>query len=283
MLGFSHINFTLVAIISSVFGAVANILARTLLKDLKSRDILGINFLTMGITLSLLSPWFYFFHATKVTISLVVLIALIDALANYFFFKTFEQTEASVATPILSLAPAFTFLFSFLFLKDSVPLPTLLLSLGIIISIIIFSIDFENFDQFKISTLKPALISSVLFGISAIPSKFLLSNLHAINSLTLYMFRAGLIALFSLLFLKFPLQNITVKQFRTIFFRGLVVITQWGLLYWALSQGHAGVTITLANITPIFVFFFGALFLKERISIKKVITSVLILAFSLLI
>jgi len=283
MFGISSINFTLVAIISSVFGAIANILARTLLKDLKSRDILGINFLTMGITLVLVSPWFYYFQPSKLAVGLVVLIAFIDTLGNYFFFKTFENTEASVATPILSLAPAFTFLFSFIFLRDTVPWTTLLLCLAVIASIIIFSTDFNNFKQFKISTLQPALLSSVLFGISAIPSKYLLSNMNAINSLTLYMFRAGFIALFSLLFFKFSVQHLTVGQFRVIFLRGLVVISQWGLLYWALSRGQAGVTITLANITPIFVFILGGLFLHEKITGKKVLASILIVGLSLMV
>lgn len=278
-----NFSFTAIAVISAIFAAFANILARTLLKDLKSKDILGINFMTMGITLALISPLFYKFNATLLTFGLVILIAAIDTIGNYFYFKTFELTEASVATPILSLAPGFAFLFGWIILGDVVSIRTYLLAALILISIILFSIDFKNFHKFRAATLTPALLSSLLFGISAIPSKILLNNLHAINAPTLYMFRAGFIALFALLFFNFSVQNITIKQFRFIFGRGLLVITQYVLLYTALSLGSAGVTITLGNITPIFVFIFSVLFLKERPNLRKALACGLILALSLVI
>ncbi len=276
-------NFTLVAVASALLGSVASILARTLLKDLKSKDILGINFLTMGATLLIISPFFYNFQPSLIAFLLLILVAFIDTLANYFFFKTFEQTEASVATPILSLAPVFTFAFGWVFLGDTVKLSTYILSFLILAGIVAFSADFKNFSRFRAQTLQPAILSSLLFGISAIPSKYLLSTLHVINAPTLYMFRAGLIALFALLFFNFPLRSIEARQYRLIFFRGLFVISQWVLLYFALSHGNAGVTVTLANITPIFVFVLSTLFLGEKPTMKKVLASVLVLVLSLII
>jgi drug/metabolite transporter (DMT)-like permease len=278
-----QLNFTVIAVLSAVFAAVANILARTLLKDLKARDILAINFFTMGATLLLISPVFYHFEASITGFGLIVLIAIIDTAANFFFFKTFEKTEASVATPILSLAPAFTFLFGWIVLSDVVSIWTYIFATGIITLIVIFSVDFGKFQQYKADTLVPALTSALLFGLSAIPSKILLTTMHVINAPTLYMFRAGIIALFALLFFGFSVQNITIKQYRIIFVRGLFVIAQWVLLYLALSKGNAGVSITLGNITPIFVFIFGMIFLKERPTLKKIVCAGAILAFSMLI
>jgi len=279
----SNINFTTVAVASAFFAAIANILARTLLKNLRSQDILGINFLSMGITLLLISPLFYKFKPSLTAIGLIILIAVIDTAANYFFFKTFEKTEASIATPILSLAPGFTFFFGWLVFGYAVNIQTYFLAGLIILSIIIFSVDFKNFHKFRVATLTPALISSVLFGVSAIPSKILLTSLDVINAPTLYMFRAGFIALFALLFFGFSVKGITIGQYRFIFIRGLFVIAQWVLLYFALSKGSAGVTITLGNITPIFVFVLSLIFLRERPTLKKVLASVLIIALSLVI
>ncbi|MCX6784394.1 MAG: DMT family transporter [Candidatus Komeilibacteria bacterium] len=274
-------SFTLLALGSAIFASIANILARALLKNLKSRDILGINFLTMGVTLLLLSPWFYYFKITLLSFGLLVLISFIDCLANYFYFKIFEKNEASIATPILSLAPAFTFLFAWLIINDVVSWEKYIISLAIIILVVLFSADF-SFKSFKFKSLLPGLISSALFGLSAIPSKYLLSS-GVINAPTLYMFRAGLIALFALLFFRFPLNSLTTGQYQTIFFRGLFVITQWVLLYYALTLGNSGVTLTLSNTTPIFVFILGAIFLQEKITYKKIIAALLILIFSLII
>lgn len=277
------LNFTLIAVLSAGFAAVANILARTLLRDIKSQSILGINFLTMAATMVLISPLFYKFIFSAKAAALVVLIASIDLLANYFYFKTFEKTPASVATPLLSLAPAFTFLFGWVFLKDIASLLTYVLAGAIIALVIIFSTDFKGFKEFRASTLKPAILASLFFGISAVPAKYLLQTLGALNVPTLYMLRAGLIALFALIIFGFPITGISTKQYRMIFLRGLFVICQWLLLYFALTSGNAGVTVTLANITPIFVFVLAAIFLHEKLTMRKVITGCLILVLSIFI
>jgi uncharacterized membrane protein len=277
-------SFTEIAVISAIFAAIANILARVLLKNLNSKSILSINFAIMAITLALLSPFFYRFDLSPESLSLLIVVGAIDTLANYFYFKTFEKTEASIATPILSLAPGFTFLFSWLFIGDKVSLRTLILTIIIIFLIVLFSIDFKKFKHFKAAALIPALASSFLFGVSAVPSKYLLSNLHAINSPTLYMIRAGFIAIFGLLLFGLPpLRKITNRQYGFIFIRGLFVITQWLLLYYALTKGNAGVVVTLGNITPIFVFVFSVIFLRENPTIKKISAAMLVLILSLLI
>lgn len=277
-----QVSITVVAIVSAFFAAIAWILARTLLKDIKSQDILGINFITMAVMLLLCSPLFYRFEATYLSMWLILLIALIDMIANYFYFKTFEKTQASIAVPMLSLAPIFTFIFAALFLSDIVSLRSLLLSIAIFILVIVFSANFSSLKEFRIHTLWPALTSSLLFGISAIPAKYLLDTLWAINAPTLYMFRAGLIGLFSLFVFGFTVPSLSVKQYRIIGLRWLFVIIQWVLLYYAIGKGSAGVSVTLWNITPIFVFILSIIFLKEKPTRKKLIVSVLILILSFL-
>ena len=74
-----------------------------------------------------------------------------------------------------------------------------------------------------------------------------------------------------------------MKQYGVIFIRGLFVIAQWVLLYVALSKGNAGVSVTLGNITPIFVFILSAIFLGEKPTLKKLLVSILILGLSLVI
>ena len=278
-----YINYASIAILAALFAAVANILARLLLDGLRAKNIVGVNFLTTAVTLVVFSPLFYYFKPSLKSVLLLILIALIDTLANYFYFKTFEKTEAGIATPILSLSPAVTFLLGWLLLDDKVSGGTLVLSLSIVGLIVWFSIDRKTFRQFRFDTLLPALSAAILFGISAIPAKELLTNEAAINSPTLYMYRAALIALFSLIFFRFEISKISFRQYKLIFIRGLFAIAQWLLLYYALSMGNAGVTVTLGNITPIFVFILAALFLSERITTKKVVTAIAVLILSLLI
>jgi uncharacterized membrane protein len=274
---------TLIPIASAVLAAIASILARILLKGIPTKKILAVNFFTMATTLLVISPFFYKFIFSWKSLALVFLIAIIDTSANYFYFKTFENTEASVAIPILSLAPVITFLFSAIFLREFPPIVSVISALAIMCLIIVISTDWKDLSKFSRATLYPALISSFLFGISAIPSKYLLSTIAATNAPTLYMIRAGLIALFSLLIFKDSFSVLDIKTYRFVFLRGLFVISQWVLLYYALTLGSTGVAVTLGNITPIFVFIFSLIFLQEKPTVKKVIASVLVLILSLFI
>ncbi len=274
---------TLVPIISAVLAAVASILARVLLKDIPSKKILSVNFFTMAATLLIISPFFYKFIYSWQSICLILLIAAIDTLGNYFYFKTFEKTDASVAVPILSLAPVVTFFFSAIFLGESPNFLTIIEALVIVALIIFISVDWSHWKKFSTATLYPALASAFLFGVSSIPSKYLLSTLEATNAPTLYMIRAALIALFALLMFKDSSGLFDIKTYRIIFVRGLFVIGQWVLLYYAITLGSTGVAVTLGNITPVFVLFFSLIFLKEKFNWKKALAASAILALSLII
>jgi drug/metabolite transporter (DMT)-like permease len=274
-------NFSLIAIGSAFFAAITNIWAKVVLRDIQAKNFLGINFLASAIILGVFSPLFFYFQASLLTFGLLILIALIDSVDNYYYFLTIEKSEVSVATPLLSLAPAFTFLFAWLFLQDMPSIRSLVASVVIIILVVVFSIDFTKFKEFRLATLQPAMMCSLLFGVSAIPSKYLLAQLHATNGLTLYMFRAVFISVFAFLLFKPNFKTITLNHYKHTFLRSIFVIITWGLLYWALTFSHAGVAITLANITPIFVFILGAIFLRERVTWKKAVTAGLIFIFVL--
>ena len=97
------------------------------------------------------------------------------------------------------------------------------------------------------------------------------------------MFRAGIISLFALLLFGFNITTISIKQYRLIFVRSLFVIAQYVLFYYAISSGNTGVSSTLANITPFFVFILAAVFLKEKITLKKATAAVFIIFLSLII
>lgn len=271
-----------IPITSAFLAAIASILARVLLKGIPAKSILAANFFIMGATLLVLSPMFYFFAFSWKSALLVLLIAAIDTTGNYFYFKTFEQSEASVAVPILSLAPIMTFFFSAVFLGEYPSLVSIVSALSIVALIIGISTDWKNLPQFRAATLQPALISALLFGLSAIPSKYLLTTLEATNAPTLYMLRAGLIGLFAACFFRDSLKAVDFRTCRFIFLRGLFVIGQWILLYYALTLGSAGTAVTLGNITPIFVLVLGMIFLKESFHWKKVLVVVAVLGLSLM-
>ena len=272
---FSSLSFVNLALFSAFFASLGHVLAKTILKEVKSKDIVGINFLIMAGSMLIFVPFFYYFKVSFASVSCVIFIAYFDTISNFYFFKAIEKTEITVITPILSLAPVFVFFFSWLFLGEQISFATFLLCCLLIFSIIFSSFDISNFKKFKANTLLPAIITSTISAFTAIPSKFILYNLEAINPPTLYMLRAALIGLIAALHFKSSFHSITTKQYRWIFVRGITVILQWIFLYYALLKGSVGVTITISNTTPIFVFFIGIFFLKERMTFKKIFAAIL--------
>lgn len=96
------------------------------------------------------------------------------------------------------------------------------------------------------------------------------------------MFRAFLIGVFALFVFGNHIGGLTKKTYGFIFTRGLFVIGQWVLLYYALTLGSTGVAVTLGNITPIFVLFLSIFFLNERSNWKKILAAVAVLGVSLM-
>jgi drug/metabolite transporter (DMT)-like permease len=281
------LNFSIIAVFSAFFAALANIFAKILLKDVKGFNVMGLSFLMVGSTLLIFSPIFYKFNPSWASIGLLYTIGILDAAANYYYFKSFEQSEASVATSLLALAPIITFIGAFMFLGTTTSPINFILAVLIMGGIIILSGNkvsgIKDVKNIRSHSLFAPLMASILFGLSSIPSKALLSNLSAINAPTLYMFRATIIGMISFIFMRPNLQELGLKHYKLIWLQGLLAIITWTSLYYALSKGNPGITMTLANTTPAFTIVLGALFLREKITIKKIVSVLLILCFSVLI
>ncbi len=273
---FQNIDFTILAIFSAVFGALANVLVRVMMKKMLPINVLGISFVIVAIGMAIFSPLFFRFEFSTISVLMLLSIGLIDGLGNYFYFKAFRKTEASVATPLLSLAPVFTFLFGWLFLSDVVDFKTFVFCIGIVVLLFLFSIDFKNLRKFHVDTVVPTVISALLFGLSAIPSKYLLDTLSAVNAPTLYMLRAWIVGLFLIIVFRKSFGKISRGYYGIVVFHILIAITQWMFLYTALKLGNSGVAITLANTVPIFTFIFGIIFLREKPTLKKFIAAGLV-------
>lgn len=275
--------YFILCIVAAFMWAVANILAKYLLKWLNTKDVFSINFLLMAVLLMFLSPVFYSFTYSWVVVALVISIGIIDSFANFFYFESLKNNDTSIITPVLSISPVFTFILSWFFIFEHISLASYFLCLLIVLLIVIFSTNSGSIEKMSFKKVQGAIVSSLLFGISAIPAKYLLTTLWAINAPTLYMFRAGIIGLFSLLIFNFGIPKLSLKEYRFIGLRWIVVIIQWTLFYYCISKIPVGVWATIFSTTPIFVFLLSAVFLGEKFTVKKLITSFLVILASVLI
>lgn len=223
-------------------------------------------------------------HLSPAGIALLVAVALIDGAGNYFLFRTYHQAHPAATVPLLSLAPAFAFPIAGLAgLSQQPSVEAVVFGYVATALVVLVSMDWKNFGEFHRTTLAPAILSSLCFGLSAVPTRFLLREWHEINAPTLYTIRAFLIAGLCLaLWRGRAVPKLPWSQMRMIGLRAVFVIAQYLLLYQALTVSSVGVAMTLANLTPALVVVGGALFLGEAWSWKRIVPAVLAIVAALL-
>jgi drug/metabolite transporter (DMT)-like permease len=276
------ISYVYLALLSAFLGGVMDIFARHIVQGITPKHMLIWSLFSISLFLGIFSPFYFSFTYDLRLLTIFLSMCFLDFLANLCYFKSLKNANASTVTPILSLAPAFTFAVSWAFATDKIEPDKLIYTFGIILLVIFFTIDKKNLKLQSKNVLIPALGSAVLFGSSAVFAKQILSS-GLTNPPSLYFLRAVTMGLTAFLFFGKGFLKIGKKNIISIFIRSTVVIARWVIMYYALSMGNAGVTLTLVNTSPIFVFVLSTLILKEKIELKKAITAILvfILAFNL--
>jgi drug/metabolite transporter (DMT)-like permease len=96
---------------SSFFNAINALYAKKIKEEIKDNNsFIVASFLYVAIFLGLSMPWLFSFHVTPVSLALVVLVILLDTLANVLFFMSMERIEVSKLAVYSALTPLFTFL-----------------------------------------------------------------------------------------------------------------------------------------------------------------------------
>ena len=272
---------------SAACAAVAHWLGPRAAGGRGAEEVSAINFAIMGTMLAIILvafPTLFHLEVSAPVLATLGLVVLIDAAGNYFLFKTYRQSHPSVATPLLSLAPAFAFPLAWLFPLGQ-QASGLSILLGYIATFLVaaITVDWSNLGQFRRATFTPALLSSFCFGLSAVPVRYLLHEWHAMNAPTLYAVRAFLISgLFLAMWRRKAWPSLPPRQIATISARAIFVIAQYLLLYQALTLRSVGIALTLANLSPAFVFLGGILFLRQPWSWKQALPAILAIAAALL-
>ena len=259
---------------SACLGAIANILANILLRGLRAQDLLGPNFAFMAVAMLVTSPLFFEFNATKHALALLAVVLVLDSLGNLLYFMALRAAPATHVSPILAFAPLFALVSSNLVLNETHSVPMYLAISISVVAVAYLAADRDHGTTGKSAFLFTAIGCAALFGISAVPSKMLLTG-DSINPPSLYLIRALVIASFGMMLSSREGRLRAWKSIRGISIRGVVVIVQWLLFYFALQFGPAGTVTTLSYTTPVFVCLITIVFLRERVSSRRLAAAVI--------
>lgn len=273
------------SLLSAFSGALAALLTKRTLRFAPTRDYLSVNFAVLFVLLLPFAPWLFALNLTPGAVALLLLTALIDVPANYFYFRAFEVLDAGPASVLLSLAP--------LFALAVAPLAGMAGALDVAvvggILLTVAGVTILNRATKSTSDSIPAtrraghirflipLASSALFGVNVYLVKYILSS-DVTNPYTFYLIRTLIIAILSHLLWRPALGWVTPCALIAVAGRGIFVVGKWLLFLYAVAQGAPALVQTAGEVTPLFVVILAALFLKEPLTHAKLFGAALVVA-----
>ena len=270
-----------------IIGAIAlasiTILERTVLRKRKinTRFFLSAAFLSSVIVML---PLLYFFwgissEAFQLKNILIFLIVItLSLFANLSVFFAFKWEKVSKLEPALIMEPLFTVLLAFVFSFFVAGLyerdPQIIIPAIIAGGALIFS----NIKKHHISINKyflAAILGSFLYASELIVTRLILDYYTPIS---FYFIRCSAIFLLSLFIFKPYISKLSSRVKWEIFIIGFLWVVFRVIVYYGYLALGVVFTTLLIMLGPVFVYLFARIFLKEKLELRNIIASIIIIA-----
>ena len=204
-------------------------------------------------------------------------IIIISIFANIFLIYSLKREDLSELEPIRLMQPLFTiliaFIFSFFFNIYQSEKNLSILGLSLIASISLISAHIKKHHLVFNKYILAALAGSFLFALELVISK---SILQYYSPLTFYFFRVLFIFLITWIIFHPKTISMNNKTKLMIFLIGISVTTYRLTIYYGYILLGISFTTLLFILAPIFIYLFAAIFLKEKITLRQIISSIII-------
>jgi len=237
----------------------------------------------LAIVVAIIPFLFFFWKVTPEAFELknliVLFLVIISALfANLLIFYSLKREKLCEFEPIRLMQPLFTillaFILSFFITSYANERNVYILGLALIASITLIWAHVKkhhlNFDKYIIA----ALLGSFLFGVELALSKIILPYY---SSWSFYFIRCLIILIIAAIIFRPDLKKIDKKTHYFTWIVSFIWITYRIILYWGYEALGIIFTTMILILTPIFIFIFARIFLKEKPTKKQIISAVIIL------
>ncbi|MFA7708252.1 MAG: EamA family transporter [Candidatus Pacearchaeota archaeon] len=255
-------------------------------KILKCPEINYKNYTVYGfLAIVLLSiPLLFFYWDIKseayAPINLLILFGVIifSLIANLLVFYSLKRESLTELEPIRLMQPLFTiliaFCLSFFFIDYASERNYSILILGLIASFALIGAHIRKHHIKLNKYILAALLGSLFFSVEMVISKFILVYY---SSITFYFIRCLLIFIITLIIFHPRTVLKTKTKILTLITAGIWIFYRTILYYGYMRYGVVFTTL-LFILTPVFIFIFAKIFLKEKIGIRNIISSIIIVA-----
>jgi drug/metabolite transporter (DMT)-like permease len=259
---------------SAISGAIANLLARRIVREVRARDMVAVNFLLMTLMLLPGLPWFWHVDWSNGLVLRIAIAVLIDSAGNILYFYSFEHLEPVVASAMLSISPLLG-LFVAPFFTGAVGaigfgqvLGVFLITGGLYtLALQPLRTALSNGGEWSVKQwliyIGTPILAALLFTISIFIMRADLAS-GAVNSYSYYLIEA-VIALLTAFITRPNLTWVAPRSILITSERMVFVLAQWLLLLTAIQMGNAVVVKAIADSTPFFVVLISWLLLRQKL------------------
>ena len=239
-------------------------------------------YIFLSIAIVSLPLMFFFWNVKSGALelkNLIIFIVIIvsSVFANFFVFYSLTREDLLEVEPIRLTLPLFSiliaFIFSFFFEVYSNERNYSIIALSLIASITLIASHVKKnhiyFNKYAVA----AIIGSFLFAFELVISKQLLAYY---NPITFYFLRSLIIfvIVFSIFSRKLTWVKNKVKIMMLLL--ALIAVLERVILYYGYQNLGIIFTTTLFILAPVFIYIFAWIFLKEKITTKQIISSIVI-------
>ena len=255
-------------------------------KTLKKKNINYKNYsiYSFFVIVVMMIPFLFFFWrldpgAFKLTNLLIFFaISIIALIANLLIFYSLKRETLSEFEPIVLMQPLFTiliaFILSFFISAYSNENNPLILILALIACISLIAAHIKKHHLVYNKYILAALLGGFLFAVELVLSKMILPYY---SSWTFYFLRCVVILIIASLIFKPSFKKIDKQSHYFTWIVSLIWIVYRAILYWGYgSLGIIYTTMILSLLSPILVFIFARIFLKEKLTLKHMISAIII-------
>ena len=268
-------------------GAISLAAGTILEKIVVKRKNIDIKFYQTAIFLVIMLvmlPFIYFYWKfdpqalQPLNIIIFSLVIIFSLLANWFVFYSVKGENVSNLEPAKMIEPLFVVLLAILFsfFIDSgmyeknlkVVIPAIIAGLALILSHV--KRHHLKFNKYFLS----AILGSFFFALELVISRLILDYY---SSLTFYFLRCAFIFLFSLIIFRPKMIQMDKTLTSYIFITGIFWVLYRVIVYYGYVNLGIIFTTLIIMVSPIFIYLFAHIFLKENLSWRNIIASIIII------
>lgn len=271
-----------IAVIGAFLDATGSIIDKRIINKTKINFKNYIVYVFLSIILVSIPLLFFFWEVDKaalepINIIIFISIVIISIFAGFFMFSALKKEDLSEVLPIKMTLPLFSiilaFVFSFFFDVYSNERNYSILFLSLIASMALILAHVKKnkivFNKYSIY----ALIGSFLFAVELVISKPILQYYHPI---TFYFIRSLWIFIIVWVLYHPKLSSLENNTRWMILLVAISAVLARFILYYGFENLGIIFTTTIFILAPVLTYFFAWIFLKEKITFKEIISSIVI-------